>query len=153
MPYDATEFLEKQPHECYVCQLDTDSERGIFAARWPSEDFQSPLDFQIFLFKFSSLLQPYIHGLREVELESYFQSDENAVAKAKDFHRAQTIIASDAKEWLAREFSFAKIPWLQSNDHENSMELTVDDTPELFAFGENGYLTIFVADLIAEVAK
>jgi hypothetical protein len=149
MPYDFSDFSNKQPYDFHLCRFDDDgTERGVFAARWQASDFQDDLEFQVFLFKYSGLLQPYICGKRDAELESWFAPDEAAESSAIAYHKSHKVVDLDAKDWLERKLSFATIPWLEKGQHLKAMELTVDEFPELVAFGDAGYLTVFVADLI-----
>ena len=147
MSYDLSEFLAKEPYDTHVCEFDDHSGRGVFAARWLDFEFDNPLEFHIFLFRFSYVLQPYIQGVRGEELGSFFIPDEDAASRATAMHEAHQFTNLEAIHWMHR-FSFATIPWLRDYEHSTSMELPGDDFPELLAYGKAGYLTVFVADMV-----
>ncbi|QDU01312.1 hypothetical protein V6x_09910 [Gimesia chilikensis] len=149
MSYNLSEFLEKAPYDTEVCPFDDHSGRAVFAARWYDFEFNNPLEFHIFLYRFSCVLQPYIQGIRGDELEDFFFPDSDATTQATREHESHHFQDLEAIHWMYRDLNFVKIPWLQDYEHSKSMELPGDDFPELLAFGKAGYLTIFVADEVA----
>ena len=148
MSYDLIEFLEKEPYDTQVCEFDDNSGRGVFAARWLDFEFANPLEFHIFLFRYSCVLQPYIQGIRGDELNGFFYPDDDAVSRATTMHESHDFKNLEAIHWMNHDLSFASIPWLKDYEHSTSMKLPGDDFPELLAFGTAGYLTIFVADMV-----
>jgi hypothetical protein len=149
MPYTFEAFLEKQPYQTQLSRFQEEGrERGVFSARWKAEDFANLLDFQVFLFKYSSLLQPHIHEMGPEKLEPFFEANATAEQSARTFHAQHREIKSDAKTWCTQNLSFVDLPWLKTGEHTTLMEFEVDGYQEMIAHGPAGYLTIFVADVM-----
>lgn len=149
MPYTFEAFLEKQPYESRLSRFEDDGkERGVFSSRWKLESFASLLDFQIFLFQYSSLLQPYIHEIRGEDLAGYFKSETNPERAARAFHAEHPETQLDAKNWCEQELGFADFSWLKPGDHNTIQEFEIEGYAEMVARGPAGYMTVFVADLL-----
>ena len=50
----------------------------------------------------------------------------------------------DAIHWLAADLHFINISWLNERDHDTCLTLPADEYSELYSFGKEGYLSIFV---------
>lgn len=143
-------FLAKEPLTTQVFSFDEDGkERGVFSARWRSQDFSSLLDFQIFLFRNSKPLQPYLCGMRGEELKPFFKPEPGAEQAARAFHAQHREVQMDAAAWCAQKLAFADFSWLQAGEHTTVMEFVIDGYPEMIASGPAGYMTTFVADILS----
>ena len=71
MSYTFEDFLANKPSETYLSRFQEGGiERGVFSACWEPESFAGLLEFQIFLFRYSALMQPCIHGYGNEELKT-----------------------------------------------------------------------------------
>ena len=125
-----------------------DSGRAVFAVRWNKQDFSNLNEFRAFYIQYSSALQPLIQfNSMEAAEEWYVPSPEiePEQIEALSYPKAKL---GDAAQWTRRQFDFARIPWLNDTDHEALYVFWGDECPELVASGGEGYLSVFVADVL-----
>lgn len=147
MSYTFEDFLAKKPSETYLSRFQEGGiERGVFSACWDPESFDNLLEFQIFLFRYSALMQPCIHEYGHEELKTYLKPDEGADRAARAFHSEHQEVSMDAKVWCSQKLNFADFSWLDSGEYTTLMEFEIDGQPEMIAHGPAGFLSIFVAD-------
>jgi hypothetical protein len=140
------ELKNKQPYEIFYQKFNDGSERGVFAAQWPEDDFDGIEDFIKFLVKYSSAMQDLIQFDSIDEAEDWYSPVPDHNIGASNIIASLNTQNSDALAWLRSNLAFIDIPWLKDNDYGTLYVLGGEDWPELIAKGDAGFLNIFVAD-------
>jgi hypothetical protein len=144
------ELKSKLPYEVHYNKFDDGSGRGMFAARWSQDEFESIEDFIRFRVKYSSVLQSIIQAQPMEEIEKWFFSDPEWEKASSNIISSLSAKNGDAAIWLKSQLLSFNIPWLNECEHDTIYELVGgfihSEWPELIATGKSGYLIIFVAD-------
>ena len=147
MSYTIDEFKTKFPIDIYFHPLDDGSDRAIFAAKWIPEEFETIDLFIEFYFKYSCIFQAVICGKSIDEAEEWFYPDEQWQERSAKYLSEHSILESDAYIWAKANIPYANIPWLKDYDHSKMLILN-ENEPDIVAFGEAGFLALFMEDRI-----
>jgi hypothetical protein len=145
--YDLTGLFAKPPSERLIIPFDNPNYPVLFIARWPGEFFDSHGAFVRFTEMYDSAMQGFVQGMARDDLSEWFVPHEEL-----DVHAPPVAVTpsrtEDAVDWMARNFPFAEIPWLRRGDHTEIIDEYEGEFGGLTAYGDAGYLNVFVADLL-----
>jgi hypothetical protein len=94
---------------------------------------------------YDSAMQGFIQQMTPDELGEWFVPHDsfNLAAPLCD---VTPLRREDSVEWMKRNFPLVQIPWLHPGDHSEIIDETEGEFGNLTAYGEAGYLYVFVAD-------
>jgi len=94
---------------------------------------------------YDAAMQGFIQNMTPRELAEWFvpHEDYDLAVPPLDIPVSRT---EDAVEWMKRNFPFVQLPWLRSGDHIEIIDETEGEFGDLIAYGDAGYLYVFVAD-------
>ena len=145
MPYTLDDLYATSPTERLVIPYENPHHPVVHIARWPKTSFGSHGEFVRLTEMYDSAMQGFVQNMTLDELEGWFvpREDFDMSAPPLDIDVSRT---EDAVEWMKRNFPFVRIPWLRSGDHTEIIDETEGKFGDLIAYGDAGYLYVFVAD-------
>ncbi|MCC9604278.1 hypothetical protein LOC68_00120 [Blastopirellula sp. JC732] len=145
MPYDLKPLYLNPPSHRLIVPYANPHYPVVFIARWPKGVFASHGEFIRFYEAYDSAMQGYLQGMPEEALEDWFVPHESL-----DFSQPAVEVlperTEDAVVWMERNFPFVQLPWLKPGDHSEILDEDQGKFGSLTAYGNGGYLYVFVAD-------
>jgi hypothetical protein len=147
VPYNLDDLFAKSPSERLVVPCENPHHPAVFVARWPKSSFASHGEFVRLTELYDTAMQGFIQGMTPAQLAEWFVPHDgyDLSAPALDITPSRR---EDSVEWMKRNFPFVRIPWLHSGDHTEIIDETEGKFGGLIAYGDAGYLYVFVADLL-----
>lgn len=147
VPYALDELYATSPTERLVVPYENPHYPVVHIAKWPRTSFGSHGEFVRLTEMYDSAMQGFIQKMTLDELAEWFVPHEDYDLSVPPFDIAVSR-TEDAVEWMQRNFPFVRIPWLRSGDHTEIIEEAEGEFGDLIAYGDAGYLYVFVADLL-----
>ncbi|MDY0169328.1 MAG: hypothetical protein RBS80_22480 [Thermoguttaceae bacterium] len=145
MPYTLDDLYATSPTERLVVPYENPHYPAVHIARRPKTSFSSHGEFVRLTEMYDSAMQGFIQDMSPGELAEWFVPHEDYDLTVPPLKIAVSR-TEDAVEWMGRNFPFVRIPWLRSGDHTEIIDDTEGEFGDLIAYGDAGYLYVFVAD-------
>jgi hypothetical protein len=138
------QFLDQRPLFTQ-CQATTrDADVAIHLAVWRRSQFPDLNAFVAFVFRYSSVLQPYIAEPDRRDLASWLHCDPNADESAASYMNNAASLRTNARDWLAQNADVIDSEFLNSS----STDTLVVDSDSMYAQTSDWYVHSFLADLL-----
>ncbi|WP_166832115.1 hypothetical protein [Thalassoroseus pseudoceratinae] len=137
-------FLDQRPLFTQCHAVDRDADFAIHLGVWRRSEFPDLNAFVAFVFRYSSVLQPYIAEPDRRDLASWFHPDSNAEESAASYMTNASPLSTNARDWLAKHAATVDGGFLDSS----SIDTVIVDNDSMYIQTTEWYIHSFVADLL-----
>jgi hypothetical protein len=148
MSYTLVDLFATPPSERLIFPRENPNYPVVFVARWPKTAFASHSAFCRQTEMYDTAMQGFIQGMTLNELTNWFEPHEDYDLLSPYPPDVSPERIEDSVLWMKRNFPTVEIPWLKVGDHTEILSETEGEFGELIAYGDSGYLYVFVADML-----